>query len=868
MLGLIVSLASIVSACHYGNMSNDVIVENEDFTVTGDSVTMHGFTARSTTGQDIVTNYHGKALDSIDNVLKFRLLIADRDIELLPAQYHYIDIDKSQTTVKAFEPDSVKPSSSHQVALPVAVNVNIDFGDMLKTLNDKGFFVTPSHDTIYNKDFEAATVEIALATGNPSHNIKVKLEDRAIANGVCPVTIPLEKKQPAHFGTWSSTIDPKAPPLPSYESKQLLMNAIYNMSMREIDNEKRGEHTALVAGKCYDIALSLAYLRPQQSIDELKAMVVDSVINTEHQGKSLAALGNDLIWSQAAWSVYCATGDKSWLAYSYKVIINSLRAFNGMAATSDNGLYQALCPYTSTKASQYYPTWATAVDAFETMPLVTNAIVEHTYTILGQIADEFELNKDYDTKAGRLKDAINHRLWNESRGCYSQYLYGGVTPIMSPCVDNMGHALAILWDIADDDRTEAIIKETPITNYGVTLLYPNRAGMGTGLNNTVIPMVQAMWNLAAAKASNMGMLRRGMGAMILQQALAGTCATCCNATTGEILDYDNPRGNAAGNVAMVFRVLAGMKFLPNGIEFNPKVPVCFGGNKSISGFAYRKALLNITIKGTGDDCAGITLDGKKLDDNFINGNLEGKHDIVITMNDNYAGSGVTTLAQKMKELPESPLWLWDGYYGTNYSYDNALGYRILINGVPTYSMRDSVMGTRDTVTYRNYSIVAINKYGNSYISRPHYITTTARCYRLASKYPHLSTPMTLPQHYPHHPIELTHDSTSIDIPVVTTEAGSYVVDVMYSNGNGPQAWGSPCDLLSVYANGHRQGVVAVPHSGIQQWLTMTYSSHLTVKLLKGRNIITLQRVQASSQKQTKPPLLLDHIRLIKQTNKK
>lgn len=873
MLWLLTIVATTLSSCGFGKMPNEVIIENEDITVTSDSVTMGPFSAFSPDGMSITTNYERAAIDSIGNVIKFRLLIGQRDIELLPAQFHYIDLDKAaqDTSIVAFEPDTLKPKSTHNVAMPVKVEFNIDMSHMLKKLKEDKIFVTPTCDTIHLSDFENARIDLAITTSDKNISHKLSLDNAEQNNGIYPVKFTLEPRKSTKYTGWSANLETQSSAMPSYTSKQNIMNAIYNMSVELIEagNHDTAQPT-LVASQCYDIALSLAYLQPHKSMQTLKAMVVDSVVHSHEGPRTFADMGNDLIWSQAAWSVYCATGDKTWLSYVYKVIAKSLKKINTLISSdNDMRLYHALSPYTSRFSHQYYPEWATTTHAYETMPLVANAIIQHSYTLLGQIADEFELNEDYDIQASRIKDAINHRLWNENRGCYTQYLYGGVSSIMSPCVDNMGQAMAILWDIADDDRTEAIMNETPITRFGVPLIHPNRSGVGTGLNNTITPMMQAMWNVAAAKAGNMSVLRRGLGALIYQQALAASCSTCCNATTGEILDGDNPQGNAAGNIAMVLRVIAGMNFLPGGIELNPKVPVCFNGDKKISSFVYRKAILNITIKGTGDEWSTITIDGKELADNFINGNLEGEHDIVITMNNQYAGSGGTTLAQKMKELPETPKWLWNGFYGTNYTYSPALGYRILINGEPTYAMRDSVLGTRDTVTYRNYSIVAINKYGNSYISMPHYITTSARCYRFAPHYPKLvattlpSSLSTLPSSLS--PIELD-DTTTVTIPVVTSEPGDYIIDVAYSNGNGPRSLSQQCELLRVSANSHNQGVVAVPQTGTDQWLNKTYSSHLKIKLLKGKNQITLSRVKAWGENSPASIILLYHMRLIKQHN--
>lgn len=863
MLWLLLLMATTVLSCNRGNMSNDVIVENEDYTVTADSVVRGDYTAYAPNDYSIVTNYTSPVNDSLPNVIRVRLSVGERDNELPPARYHHIDLDqcRDQATVKAFVADSITPKATHNIAPRANVRVMVDMSELTSSLRAQGKYVTPTHDTIYQHDYERGKMEMTVDLGHRHAPLRLRIDEMTTPDGNYVVTLPLKTlaKQNGKYHNWQLAQEQAIASMPQYSSKQRLVNAIYNMSVEQVTTPHEN-HSSLLASECYDIALSLAYLQPEQSMERLRAMVRDSVITIEQDKRSYTSLANDLIWAQAAWSVYCATGDKAWLSYAHIVIVNSLNQLRSVAESHETGLYHALCPYTSSLSRQYYPAWATTVDAFETLPLVGNIMIEHAYRLLGQIADEFELNKDYDVQADRIEDAINHRLWNEARGCYTQYLYGGVTPVMSPCVDNMGQALSILWDIANDDRAETIINETPVTTYGLPVLHPNRDNAGTGLNNTIVPMVQAMWNLAAAKSGNMSMLRRGMGALIAQQALTASCSYCWNASSGEMIPCDNPTGNASGNIAMVLRVIAGMNFLPGGIELNPRVPVCFGGNKTLSNFRYRNATLTITIKGTGDDYSKITLDGKAIEGNFIAGDLQGKHKIVITMNGNYAGSGVTTIAQKMKILPDAPQWMWDGYYGTNYSYNPNLGYKILINGQPTYPMRDSVMGTRDTVTYRNYSIVAINKYGHGYISKPHYITSSARCYPLAKSAPALATTMALPSQYGHRPIELSSDSTMVQVPVTTNAAGDYIIDVLYGNGNGSPSMTAPCQMIEVLANGHPQGAVAVPPTGIEQWLHMGYSSHLNIKLLKGSNTVQLRLAPAGMPHST---ILLSHLRIIK-----
>ncbi len=220
------TMATTLLSCNYGKMRNEVIVENEDITVTSDSVTIGSFTAYSPDGLSIITNYITPGIDSIDNVIKFRILTGGRDIELLPAHYHYIDLDKvnGNTMIKAFEHDTIKLVSTHSVALPVNLDLNIDMSHMTKTLNDEGYYVTPTRDTIYRQDFEKAKLEVSIRSSISSQTLKVRLDDPSLDNDIYSVTVPINPRHPIQHKGWTSSINTESPMLPTYSSgrKQVL----------------------------------------------------------------------------------------------------------------------------------------------------------------------------------------------------------------------------------------------------------------------------------------------------------------------------------------------------------------------------------------------------------------------------------------------------------------------------------------------------------------------------------------------------------------------------------------------------------------------------------------------------------------------
>ena len=868
MLLLAAWMATTLLSCNEDTMPKDVITQNDRFTVGANKVIDGKWVAEAKSSTHLVTNYQLPLSDSVPAVIRIRLAINGHDNELRPGEYHYIDLtgNTENTVITACTPDN-KLSSTRMTARPQELKLKIDLSAIKSSLSDKGYFVTPTHDTIYAEDYKGVwlTADIApldFDISQCSLHDELLVDSMSFNDGIYNATINLSTFKRQINNEWKIS----APDVnyPVYESNQKLMDVMHNMSIEEITKPYPQHYdNFMVSQECYAIALSLAYLEPQKSMQTLRAMVKDSVITAGDSIDSYNSLANKMIWATAAWEVYCVTGDKQWLKYSYDIIVKNLTMIeNSGLLNNETGLYRAACPYNLSNINQYYPPWASVADIFETTPLVANAIMEHAYRVVGMMCDEFNIDNNRHN-ADALKDAINHRLWDEYKGYYSQYLYGGTLNMMSPCSDNMGQALCVLWDIAEDNRGENLINKMHLSYYGVSLTYPIYTNVKPEFNNAFIPMVQALWNLAAARNGNIAMLRRGIGSQIRPQALLASCDVSTTATTGTPIGLSYSRGNAAGNLSMVYNVIAGMKFLPNGIEFNPKVPVCFEGEKRITSFRYRNAVLNIIIEGTGNELSKISLDGNELADNFINGNISGNHTIVITMNDIYTGSGKITVTKNLYYIPETPLWQWDGYYGTTYNYNGNNGYKILINDVERYSMRDSVLGTRDTVSYRSFSLMAVNKYGFSYISKPHFITTTATTYEFSHFNPQFTINQALPIYYKHHPIEITDSTSWLSIPVTTSEAGDYVVDVFYSNGNGQALLTSPCQMLEVTANGHLQGVVVTPQLGEGQWLNTSYSSRLNVQLLKGNNTLELRLHRSSPQEEEPVCLRLHHLRIIK-----
>ncbi len=100
---------------------------------------------------------------------------------------------------------------------------------------------------------------------------------------------------------------------------------------------------------------------------------------------------------------------------------------------------------------------------------------------------------------------------------------------------------------------------------------------------------------------------------------------------GTEINSDRMLWSMAGNLAMVHRVFIGMSFETDGIKFSPAVPKVYEGIKTLKGFKYRNAILNITVKGYGNRIQSFSVNGKMVNDAFLASDISGTLDIIIEM---------------------------------------------------------------------------------------------------------------------------------------------------------------------------------------------------------------------------------------------
>ena len=616
--------------------------------------------------------------------------------------------------------------------------------------------------------------------------------------------------------------------MPEYHSEQPLVDALYNMSAERIVDAIdghgcfNGSHN--ISRLYCSIYLSLAALKPHQSMATLRTLVDRDSIIMQREGQ-WPVVSDHIGWATAAWEVYKTTGDREWLAYSKHVIEKTLSINSKVLVDHNTGLTHGAGYTTSRPLGVRRMTWMGYNDLFACMSLGNNILTAHAWAILGDMCDELGIENNYEQEALHLKDAINQYLWNEDKAFYSSFLYGMAIPHQSPTTDNTSQAMSVLWGIADDERAENLIAHTPVSDYGVNVTYPANNPLEPYFANPSWATTQALWNLAAAWVGNENALRRGLGALYRAGALYQSRGIHMK---GLVMDE---LGAGASNAAMILRILLGMDFKSDGIDFSPMIPVGMPGTKTLKGLNYRKAVLDFTIKGTGNKVVSITDNGNPLESTFLPGNIEGHHHIVINVQQGNRKNQIVTIHNNEAVLPLTPTVIWAGDTGHIVDYVADGSYYLSINGELS-QLHDSVFVLPETDRYTEFSVVMSGRHGYGFMSKP--------LFRFG-----LTPQMAF---FP----EVTEPDDDVSITVRVARGGDYLLDVGYLPTG-------TLDVRRVIANDHPMGTLVMARGNQLAQEDIAYSNMVVVKLLKGENHIGFHQIKLPKSFTRCAPV---HVRII------
>jgi hypothetical protein len=409
----------------------------------------------------------------------------------------------------------------------------------------------------------------------------------------------------------------------------------------------------------------------------------------------------------------------------------------------------------------------------------------------------------------------------------------------------------------------------PVVEYGVPSFWPYIPEIPPYHNAGYWPFVGAFWTWASAEAGNTPGVEHGLGTMYRAAALFLTNKENMVAATGHFegtqINSDRQLWSVAGTLASVYRVLFGMRFERDGLHLRPFIPKNYTGTRTLTGVSYRDATLDITVRGHGTRVVQVTLDGESLDRPVIPADLKGPHKVRVVMSGGLPGGEIRLVENQY--TPATPQVTRQGDALVWPGVDRAVAYRVVRNGeaVATQEYTRYELPSTRPAALHEYQVEAIGDDGlRSFRSEPVRVVADAAVQTIAADAFDADLAIEDPGYTGAGYLPLTQTQhTDVSTDVTIEEAGQFVVDVRYANGNGPVNTSNKAAIRTLTV-GAEEGVIVMPQRGDRVWNDWGYSNTLRVRLPKGTHTLRLHydALDENMNRETNAAHL-DHIRLVR-----
>lgn len=863
------------------------IFKSDLFTLYPNKVIQGKFVGEAISSTELTSNYRSPANLFKSPIIEFKLSINGKDNEMPVGVNHSFACTSqiNQTAVIKFGEKGAEVKKLLKVTYlkpSTEFKIRVDMRNVLKEFNEKGFFTCYNGDKIYKTDFKGLfvagnTAPMIWDFNNLVNHPELELKDPD-GDGIYETTLMLNKPQDENSiaSSWKLSKDISA--FPQYQSQYPITNAVYNLSLEEMQKAIEPDSTFRTGKEwggvwtrdiSYSILLSMAILQPKVAIYSLMKKVKNGrIIQDTGTGGAYPVSSDRMIWAVAAFEVYKVTGDEDWLKKAYAIIKNSAADDVYNLYDRETGLVRGESSFLDWR-EETYPRWMQPADIYESECLGTNVVHYQVNKVLANIA---KLLNDtsaqiFQKHAEIIKKGITDNLWQPLNGYYGQYLYGRNFKTLSPRSEALGEALAILFDVPDGETQKRLVSNTPVNNFGIPCIYPQIPGILPYHNKAVWPFVETFWAMAAAKAGNENALIRAMAAIYRPAALFLTNKENFVVSDGDYagtqINSSNMLWSLSGNIALVYKVLFGMQYNVNSLAFHPFVPGVLTGTRTLLRFNYRNAILNITLKGSGNIIKDFYVDGKLDRSNSISASLYGTHDVRIILANNilftksnveadYTAPETPTVTLKDNRLSWPPV-------------AKAVEYHVLKNGKLLQQVKTNNFTIQPDV-YAEYQVAAVDLKGVSSFNSepianiPINMMDITEAETVANK-----SDLNYAGFSGTGFVEISKTTnTKISFTCNVKDNGVYALDFRYANGNGPINTENKCAIRTLTIDDNFGGTIVFPQRGKDEWSDWGFSNAVKVKWLKGQHTITLEFKDTNNNMNGDiNQAMIDYLRLIK-----
>ncbi len=372
-----------------------------------------------------------------------------------------------------------------------------------------------------------------------------------------------------------------------------------------------------------------------------------------------------IVWSIGAWSYYLYSGDKEFLALALEAVRKSLERFESEEYDETYGLFRGPAVYGDGVAAypdRYSPGGTSSIldwvrfnqqskaprgYGIPMMTLSTNCVYYQAYRIADWMAEELSLHPmpSYEERAIALRENIQKHFWNPALGTF-RYLVDEQDG--SDHQEGLGHAFALLFDVADKQQALSVLENQVIEPAGIPCVWPSyerylqKGGYGRH-SGTVWPFISAYWGEAALKYGRLDLFTREFNVFGANINRHGQCAENYHPVSGDVYGGLQEAGQgvdglewtsctrqswtASAYLRMVLAGVVGLRISRDGIEFKPYM-IDNIHELQITALPYRNSTLNITIKGRGTNIQTFSVNGAHAE-SFLSKDIRGEQEILI-----------------------------------------------------------------------------------------------------------------------------------------------------------------------------------------------------------------------------------------------
>jgi hypothetical protein len=875
-------------------------------------------TARAVSRTELTSDYQSPANAFLSPQVNFKFSLNGYDNEMPPGQDHLFvavpDANGASLETPAIgfgQPyrDSTLVPVGTYLAPNTPLKIRLDMRPVLAAFDSQGFYTLYNGEYLYKDDLKhifvaGNTAPLCWDFDNLSQQPQLELKDFD-GSGIYEVTVQLNPPIAAQptVSQWTPRLNTAE--FPQCMSEYPLLDALYNLALEEAKRAvepdgtfRTGQEWAGVWTRdiSYSIILAQAILQPEVAKTSLLSKVTPHgrIVQDTGTGGAYPCSTDRVIWATAAWEIYKTTGDEAWLEQVYPIIKNTIEDDELVAYTPHrhNAGAQSSSPEVEENRpdqtagqptnlvrgessfldwrEQTYPQWMQPADIYQSESLGTNAAHFQANMVLALMAGKLgaaEVARAAQERAARIKSGINENLWLPEQGYYGQYRYGRIYQVLSPRAEALGEALTVLFDIADEDRSQTVVARTPVMDYGIPCIYPQIPGVLPYHNDGVWPFVQSYWGLAAAKAGNETAFMESIAAITRPAALFLTNKENFVASNG---DFAGTQVNSSvmlwsisGALGLTYKGLFGMDFQTDGLTFRPFVPQALQGQRKLTNFRYRQAVLDIELQGFGNVIRSITLDGQLLPNATVPASLVGQHSIYIEL------TNETPLPATQNKVPHhvSPVMPTVTYSAGRLEWnmvEGAEAYRLLCNGQVVSRTTENSWPVLTPNIYTEYQVMALDALGfESFASEPLPIEPEKVQYTFELEASSSGASKSCQGYTGSGFVETsTTVNRRVMAHITVPITGRYAVDFRYANGNGPVSTSNKCAMRTLRNSSSVLGTIVLPQRGADEWSDWGFTNPLLLSLEGGNHTLTLSLEPANRNMNDEVnEALLDYLRL-------